>query len=94
MILQCEVVTKLAVTFEDNVLLKEFTNVLCSAEQPIQGIITHHHHYFAALYVSSKKQKDAFLQFQIDWFKYCSVFLLSEEFLYKILIIMNCQNMK
>ena len=32
------------------------------------------------MYVSSKKQKDAFLQFQIDWFKYCSVFLLSEEF--------------
>ena len=40
----------------------------------------HHHHYFAALYVTSKNQQDAFLQFHIDWFKYCNVFLLSEEF--------------
>lgn len=80
MILHCDVVNKLAATFEDSVLLKEFTSALCSVEQPLQGIIIHHHHYFAALYVTSKKQKDAFLQFQIDWFKYCSVFLLSEEF--------------
>ena len=79
-ILCCDVVTKLTATFEDDVLLKEFTNALCSNEQPLQGIIMHHHHYFAALYVISKKQQDAFLQFQIDWYKYCSVFLLSEEF--------------
>ena len=38
MILQCEVVTKLAVTFEDNVLLKEFTNVLCSAIDYIDSV--------------------------------------------------------
>ena len=37
MILQCDVTTKLATTFEDNVLLKEFTSVLCSAKQPLQG---------------------------------------------------------
>ena len=61
MILQCDFITKLAATSEDNVLLKEFTSVLCSAKQPLQGIIIHHHHYFAALYVTSKKQKDAFL---------------------------------
>ena len=45
-ILQCDVVTKLTATFEDDVLLKEFTNALCSNEQPRQGIIMHHHHYF------------------------------------------------
>ena len=79
-ILQCDVVAKLTATFEDDVLLKDFANVLCSTEQPLHGIITHHHHYFAALYVASKTKPDAFLQFQIDWFKYCSVFLLGEEF--------------
>lgn len=64
-------------------MLKEFTNVLCSTEQLLHGIITHHHHYFEALYVASKTKTDAFLQFQIDWFKYCSVFLLGEEFFLK-----------
>ena len=78
-ILHCDVVAKLKTTFEDDVLLKEFTNVLCSTEQPLYDIIKHHHHFFAALYVASKTKPDAFLQFQIDWFKYCSVFLLSEE---------------
>ena len=72
-ILHCDVVIKLTATFEDDVLLKEFTNALCSNKQPLQGIIIRHHHYFAALYVTSKNNR-------MLWFKYCSVFLLSEEF--------------
>ena len=27
----------------------------------------------------NKKQQDAYLQFQIDWFKYCNIFLLDED---------------
>ena len=60
-ILQCDVIAKLTSTFEDDVLLKEFTNALCSNEQLLQGIIMHHLHYFVALYVTSKKQQDSFL---------------------------------
>ena len=78
-ILRCEIVAKLKATFEGNMLLIEFTEVVCSSEQPLHGLMIHHQRYFAAMYVSSKKQQDAYLQFQIDWFKYCSVFLLSEE---------------
>ena len=76
-ILHCDVFAKLTTTFEDDILLKQFTNVHCSTEQPLHDIIKHHHHYFATLYVASKP--NVFLQFQIDWFRYCSVFLLSEE---------------
>jgi len=54
-ILRCDVVTKLTATFEDNVLLKDFTNIVCLTEQPLQSLILHHLQYFAALYVSSKK---------------------------------------
>ena len=77
--LRCDVVMNLMATFEDNVLLKKFTSVVCSTEQLLQSLILHHQQCFAALYVSSKKQQDAYLQFQIDWFKYCSIFLLDED---------------
>ena len=79
-ILRGDIVTKLTTTFQGNALLKELADAVCSTEHPLQGLIVHHQHYFAALYVTSKKQQDAYLQFQIDWFKYCSVFLLSEQF--------------
>ena len=78
-ILLCDVVNELRATFDDDILMKDFTSTLCSSEQLLQDIIVHHQHCFGALYVSSKMEKDAFTCFQFEWYKHCSVFLLSEE---------------
>ena len=78
--LLCEVNNELRATFDDDGLLKDFTNVLCSSDQLLRDIAVHHQHCFGALYVSSKMEQDAFTHFQFEWYKYCSVFLLSQEY--------------
>ena len=81
--LLCEVNNELRATFDDDGLLKDFTNVLCSSDQLLRDIAVHHQHCFGALYVSSKMEQDAFTHFQFEWYKYCSVFLLSQEYTLK-----------
>lgn len=60
--------------------LKEITNVLCDTEQPLKDIITSHQLCFVGLYKECKKGPDPFLQFQFQWQKYCSAFLLGSQY--------------
>lgn len=78
-ILLCYVINEFQAMFDDDNLMKDFTDTLCSSDQLLQVIIVYHQHCFGALYVSSKTEQDAFTHFQFEWYKHCSVFLLSEE---------------
>ena len=78
-ILLCDVINELRTTFDDDNLMKDFIDTLCSSDQLLQEIIVHHQHCFGALYVSSKTEQDAFTHFQFEWYKHCSAFLLSEK---------------
>ena len=60
--------------------LKEFTSILHDTEQPLKDIIMSHQLCFVGLYKECKKGPDPFLQFQFQWQKYCSAFLLGSQY--------------
>ena len=43
-------------------------------------ITRQHRDSFALLYGDCKRQKNSFMQFQLQWHYHCSVFLLQEKF--------------
>ena len=59
--------------------LKEVTIKLCSTEQPLKDIVISHRLCFVGLYKECKKGPESFLQFQFQWHKYCSAFLLPSQ---------------
>ena len=60
--------------------LKEITSILRDTEQPFKDIIMIHRLCFVGLYKECKKGPDPFLQFQFQWQKYCSAFLLGSQY--------------
>lgn len=53
---------------------------LCDAEQPLLGIIGSHQSCFSGLYKQCKTSADSFVNFQFQWHKCCSAFLLSSQY--------------
>ena len=59
--------------------LKQLASSLLENDKLLNDIILFHSHCFAALYTECKKGADWFIQFQFQWYNYCSAFLLSRE---------------
>ena len=53
---------------------------LREAEQPLPDIIASHQLCFSGLYKQCKKSPDSFVNFQFQWYQYCSAFLLSSQY--------------
>ena len=45
----------------------------------LRSLVLYHHTTFVTLYNQFNKGKEKFLHFQVEWFKYCSIFLLPKH---------------
>ena len=59
--------------------LKELATTLCCEGKTLTDIVEYRRNLFVELYGQCNKvRKNSFTQFQIDWQKYCSAFLLED----------------
>ena len=56
--------------------LKVLATTLCCEGKTLTDIVEYHRNLFVELY--GQRNKVSFTQFQIDWQKYCSAFLLED----------------
>lgn len=60
--------------------LKGFVTSLFENDELMLQIVRHHRDTFAVLYEKCKPMKNSFMQFQLDWYTWCSAFLLEEQY--------------
>jgi len=58
---------------------KEFLDELFKEDEPMLEITSQHRNSFAVLYGECKQQKNAFMQFQLQYQYHCSAFILEEK---------------
>jgi len=77
-LLVAEVRSSVEEEFTDSAL-DNFIRVFFEKDELMLQIVSHHRDSFAALYEKCKPMKNSCMQFQLDWYTWCSAFLLEEQ---------------
>ena len=77
-LLVTEVCSSVEEEFTDSTL-NDFIKVFFENDELLLKIVSHHRNSFAALYKKCKPMKYSCMQFQLDWYTWCSAFLLEEQ---------------